>query len=61
MSNLQLRKAERRQARLRIGLFGPSGAGKTMSALRIANGLAPWEKIALYYLFIYQLINLFDL
>lgn len=43
----QLRQAERRQAKLRIGLFGPSGAGKTMSALRLAHGLAPWEKIAI--------------
>jgi hypothetical protein len=44
---MQLRKAERRKARLRIGLSGPSGSGKTYSALLLASGMAPWEKIAL--------------
>lgn len=39
-------KAERRKAKLRIGLGGPSGSGKTYSALLLANGLADWEKIA---------------
>jgi hypothetical protein len=43
---LQLRKAERRKAKLRIGLGGASGSGKTYSALLLANGLAPWNKIA---------------
>lgn len=47
MSNLQLRTAERKQARLRIGMFGPSGAGKTMSALRLAHGMTDWTKIAI--------------
>lgn len=43
-----LRKAERRQAKLRLGLNGPSGSGKTMSALKIARGLASdWNKIAI--------------
>lgn len=32
-------KAERKKARLRLGLCGPSGAGKTMSALRLMAGL----------------------
>lgn len=32
-------KAERKQARLRLALVGPSGAGKTMTALKIAQGL----------------------
>lgn len=41
-----LRKAERKQAKIRIGLFGPSGSGKTMSALKLARGLANWDKIA---------------
>lgn len=44
---MQLRKAERRQAKLRIGMSGPAGAGKTFSALVMAGGMAPWEKIAL--------------
>lgn len=42
---IELRKAERRKAKLRIGIFGPTGSGKTMSALKVAHGMAPWEKI----------------
>lgn len=45
---IQLRKAERKQAKLRIGLSAPSGAGKTYSALLLASGIASsWDKIAL--------------
>ena len=33
------KKAVRKQARLRLALSGPSGAGKTMGALRIADGI----------------------
>lgn len=33
------RKAERRKAKLRLGITGPAGSGKTMSALLIAGGL----------------------
>ncbi len=33
------KKATKQQAKLRAAVFGPSGAGKTMSALRIATGL----------------------
>ncbi len=32
-------KATKEQAKARIAIFGPSGAGKTMSALRIARGM----------------------
>jgi hypothetical protein len=39
------RKAERKKARLRLGLSGPAGSGKTFSALQIAFGLG--GKIAL--------------
>jgi hypothetical protein len=39
------RKAERKKARLRLGLSGPAGSGKTYSALQIAFGLG--GKIAL--------------
>lgn len=43
-----LRKAERKQAKLRIGLSAPSGAGKTYSALLLARGLASdWDKVAI--------------
>lgn len=34
-----IRKAERKKAKLRLGLAGPSGAGKTYSALKLAFGL----------------------
>ena len=41
------RKAQRKQARLKIGLSAPSGAGKTYSALLIAHGICgDWSKIA---------------
>ena len=43
---LEIQKAQRKKAKLRVGLFGPSGAGKTMSALKLAHGLTgAWEKI----------------
>lgn len=44
---MQLRKAERRKAKLRIGMSGPAGSGKTFSSLLLASGMAPWDKIAL--------------
>lgn len=43
---MQLRKASRQKAKLRIGLAGPSGAGKTYSALLLASGITSWDKIA---------------
>lgn len=43
---LELRKAERSQAKLRIGVSAPSGGGKTYSALLMASGMADWNKIA---------------
>ena len=36
---IQFKKATRAQARLRLGLIGPAGSGKTYTALRIAAGL----------------------
>lgn len=41
------RKAERKQAKLRLAICGPSGSGKTYSALLIAHGLAPEGRLAL--------------
>lgn len=41
MPPIQIRKAERFKSKLRLGLAGPSGAGKTMSALKLAHGIAP--------------------
>lgn len=38
---MQIRKAERRKAKLRLGISAPSGAGKTFSSLLIASGIGP--------------------
>lgn len=45
---MQLQKAQRHQVKLRIGLSGPSGYGKTYSALLLAYGITEdWTKIAI--------------
>lgn len=45
---MKLQKAQRHQVKLRIGLSGPSGFGKTYSALLLAYGItSDWKKIAL--------------
>lgn len=45
---MELRKATRQKAKLRIGITAPSGAGKTYSAILIANGIAlNKEKVAI--------------
>lgn len=36
---MQFQKAQRRKAKLRLGIAGPSGSGKTLGALMIAKGL----------------------
>lgn len=36
---MQIRKAERKKAKLRLGISGSSGSGKTWSALEIAQGM----------------------
>jgi hypothetical protein len=42
-----IRKAQRKQARIKMGLQGPSGSGKTYSPLLIGYGLTEdWSKIA---------------
>ena len=44
---MQLQKAERHQVKLRLGLSGPSGFGKSYSALLLAFGITnDWSKIA---------------
>lgn len=44
---LQLKKATRKQVKLRLNISAPSGAGKTYSALRMAKGIVDdWSKIA---------------
>lgn len=43
---MELKKAQRRQAKLRLCLQGPSGSGKTYSSLLVAQGLCQdWSKI----------------
>lgn len=43
-----MRKAQRKKAKLRLGLSGPAGGGKTMSALLMAYGITgDWEKICI--------------
>src|SRR5688500_10981606 len=45
---MQLRKATRKKAKMRLGLSAVSGAGKTYSALLIAKGISrDWNKIAI--------------
>lgn len=44
---MELKKATRKQVKLRLGLSAVSGGGKTYSALLLAKGLVgSWEKIA---------------
>lgn len=40
------KKATKSQAKARVALFGPSGAGKTFTALRVATGMAGGGRIA---------------
>ena len=45
---MQLRKATRKKAKIRLGLSAVSGAGKTFSALLVAKGIAKeWDKVAI--------------
>jgi hypothetical protein len=44
---MQLQKATRQQSRIKLGLSGSSGSGKTYSALLLANGICnDWNKNA---------------
>ena len=40
------KKATKAAAKLRAAIFGPSGAGKTYTSLRVATGLADGKPIA---------------
>jgi hypothetical protein len=45
---MQLNRAERKNVKIKLGLQGSSGSGKTMSALLLAFGLTnDWSKIAI--------------
>jgi hypothetical protein len=44
---MQLQTAQRKRAKIKMGLLGPSGSGKTMGALLTAYGLCgDWSKVA---------------
>jgi len=43
---MQLRKAERKNAKIKAAITGPSGSGKTYSSLLLASGLTDWKNIA---------------
>lgn len=44
---MELKKAARKQVKLRLNISAPSGAGKTYSALRMAKGICnDWSKVA---------------
>jgi hypothetical protein len=45
---IEIRKASRKRAKMRLGLCAPAGSGKTMGALLVAYGLTgDWSKIGL--------------
>ena len=45
---LELRRSERRKSKLRLGISGPAGSGKTYSSLKMAYGISKdWSKVAL--------------
>lgn len=43
---MEIRKAQRKQAKIKLALQGPSGSGKTYSALLLAAGMTDYSKIA---------------
>ena len=44
---MQLQKAQRQRAKIKMALQGPSGSGKTFSSLQVAYGLCgDWSKVA---------------
>ena len=43
---MELRQAQRKQAKIKLAMEGVSGSGKTFSSLVLASGMADWSKIA---------------
>jgi adenylylsulfate kinase-like enzyme len=44
---MKLQTAQRKRAKIKLGLQGPSGSGKSFSALQIDTGLfLKWESVA---------------
>jgi hypothetical protein len=46
MADFQIKRAVREKTKLKVGVFGTSGSGKTYSTLKLARGLTTWDKIA---------------
>jgi hypothetical protein len=46
---MAFRKAEPKQAKLKVSIYGPPGAGKTLSTLLLAEGLAKVDKTRVAY------------
>ena len=45
---MKIQKASRKKVKLKIGLFAPSGGGKTYSSLKMARGMCDsWEEICI--------------
>lgn len=44
---MEIRKAQKSKSKLRVGLAGTSGSGKTYSALLLASGMTDWKKICI--------------
>lgn len=44
---MEIRKAQKSKSKLRIGVAGTSGSGKTYSALLLASGMTSWDKICI--------------
>jgi len=42
---MQIVKVEKKKLKFKIGMAGPAGSGKTYSALKLAGGVAKWDKI----------------
>lgn len=46
-NGFQIRKAQKSKSKLRIGISGTSGSGKTYSSLLLASGMTSWDKICI--------------
>ncbi len=44
---MELRKAQKSKSKLKVGLAGTSGSGKTYSALLLASGMTEWDKVCI--------------
>lgn len=45
---MKIRKAQRRKSKLKLGIQGPAGSGKTYSSLLLAKGLiSTWDKVCI--------------